>query len=228
MVSSQFDPLTGQFLRAVRDAGGGLTAVCGACVRVLPVRRAAIVLTEHDAGMQPWCASDEFATRVETAQATAGEGPAVSAARAGVPVLITDFASESEHWPGFAEALTGFRTAGSMFAVPLQLGRVRLGAMDLYRDLPGRPEPRLMSAALHIADLVTASLVLSAGQQARKWSQPLSSRWIHEAATLTGARLGIGAADACARLRGYAFTHDLSLAEVAEGVVRRRILLDPD
>ncbi|MGX1811902.1 GAF domain-containing protein [Nocardia sp. NPDC055321] len=189
------------------------------------MRRAAIVLEERDAGLQPWCASDEFASRVEAAQATAGEGPAVSAASAGVPVLVSDFAG-CGHWPGFAEALTGFPTAGSMFAVPLRLGHIRLGAMDLYRDAPGRPEPLLMAAALHIADLVTASLVLSAGQEARRWSQPLSSRWIHEAAALTSARLGIGRADACARLRAYALTHEMSLVEVSKGVVQRRIVLD--
>lgn len=228
MSSSQFDQLTGQFLRAVRDAGGGLAAVCGACVRVLPVRRAAIVLEERDAGMQPWCASDEFANRVEQAQATAGEGPAVSAVLAGAPVLITDFAG-CENWPGFAESLVGPPpVSGSMFAVPLRLGPIRLGAVDLYRDVRGRPGPQLMSAALHIADLVTASLVLAAGEEARQWAQPVSSQWIHEAAEITGVRLGIGLADACARLRAYAFTHGLSLVDVAQGVVECRILIDPE
>ncbi|MET8427177.1 GAF and ANTAR domain-containing protein [Nocardia sp. NPDC004860] len=228
MASSQFDQLTGQFLRAVRDAGGGLSAVCTACVRVLPVRRAAIVLEERDAGMQPWCASDGFAERVEGAQATAGEGPAVSAVAEGVPVVITDLSADCEHWPGFAEALSGEPVSGSLFAMPLRLGTIRLGAVDLYRDSVGRPGPRLLSAALHIADLVTASLVLATGDDARQWAQPLSSRWIHQAAGMTSARLGIEIADAYACLRGYAFTHGLSLVEVARRVVEREIRIEAE
>lgn len=228
MASSQFDQLTGQFLRAVRDAGGGLNAVCAACVRVLPVRRAAIVLEERDAGMQPWCASDEFAERVERAQATAGEGPAVTAVADGMPVVVTDLSADCEHWPGFAEALSGTPLSGSLFAVPLRLGAIRLGAVDLYRESVGRPGPRLVSAALHIADLVTASLVLATGDDARQWAQPLSSRWIHQAAGMTSAQLGIEIPDAYARLRGYAFTHGLSLVEVARRVVERSIRIEAE
>ncbi|MBL1074801.1 GAF and ANTAR domain-containing protein [Nocardia sp. 2] len=232
MGSSQFDQLTGQFLRAVRDAGGGLTAVCTACVRVLPVHRAAIVLEERDAGMQPWCASDEFADRVEAAQATAGEGPAVSAVADGVPILVEDLAAEFDRWPGFAAALANMpgdrHAAGSVLAVPLRLGAIRLGAVDLYRGTTGLPGPRLMSAALHIADLVTASLVLSSGDEARQWAQPVSSRRIHQAAGMTSAQLGIEIADAYARLRGYAFTHGLSLVEVAHGVVDRKVRIEPE
>ncbi|QLY33070.1 GAF and ANTAR domain-containing protein [Nocardia huaxiensis] len=248
MGSSQFDQLTGQFLRAVRDAGGGLTAVCAACVRVLPVQRAAIVLEERDAGMQPWCASDEFADRVESAQATAGEGPAVSAVADGVPILVEDLAGEFDRWPGFAAALANTPgvpgcghplparaygpapgvAVGSMLAVPLRLGAIRLGAVDLYREVIGRPGPRLMSAALHIADLVTASLVLSSGDEARQWAQPVSSRWIHQAAGMTSAQLGIDIADAYARMRGYAFTHGLSLVEVAHRVVDRKVRIEPE
>lgn len=219
MASSQFDQLTGQFLRAVRDAGGGLVAVCAACVRVLPVRGAAIVLEERDAGMQPWCASDELADRVESAQATAGEGPAVAAVADGMPVLLADLGHDCEQWPGFAEALAGLPVSGSMLAVPLRLGAIRLGAVDLYRDAVGRPGPRLMSAALHIADLVTASLILASGGEAHRWSQPLSSQWIHQAAGMTSAQLGIGREDACARLRAHAFTLSLPLVEVARRVV---------
>ncbi|WP_162958705.1 GAF and ANTAR domain-containing protein [Nocardia yunnanensis] len=232
MASSQFDQLTGRFLRAVRDAGGGLGAVCAACVRVLPVTRAAIVLEERDAGMQPWCASDEFARRVEFAQATAGEGPAVSAVAEGVPVLVADLGVDCEQWPGFAEALTvsaaGEPLCGAMFAVPLRLGSIRLGTVDLYRDVTGRPGSRLLSAALHIADLVTASLVLATGDEARQWAQPLSSRWIHQAAGMTSARRGIDIADAYACLRGYAFTHGISLVEVARRVVEREIRIEPE
>ncbi|MBF6177739.1 ANTAR domain [Nocardia otitidiscaviarum] len=228
MGAAQFDQLTGQFLRSVRDGGGGLVAVCGACVHVLPVRRAAIVLEERDAGLQPWCASDEIADRVEAAQATAGEGPAVSAVDDGVPVAVPDLATEVERWPGFAEALGDAAPRGSLLAIPLRLGGARLGALDLYRDAIGRPGPRLVTASLHVADLVTASLVLAAEGETRRWGQPSSSRWIHQAAGMASAQLGIEVTDAYARMRGYAFSHGLSLVQVARGVVDRSICFEPE
>ncbi|MGW5225206.1 ANTAR domain-containing protein [Nocardia niigatensis] len=70
--------------------------------------------------------------------------------------------------------------------------------------------------------------MLATGDDARQWAQPLSSRWIHQAAGMTSARLGIEIADAYARLRGYAFTHGLSLVEVARRVVECDIRIEAE
>ncbi|MEV2222538.1 GAF and ANTAR domain-containing protein [Nocardia vinacea] len=237
----QFDQLTDEFfsalefLKKLSAEGGEMTALCGACVRVLPVQRAAILIQERDAGLQPWATSDSVAARVEAVQATAGQGPAVDAAVAGVPVLVADLAETDVRWPGFADELNrvtvaGAVVAGSMVAVPLQLGVVRFGVLDLYRAEPGKPEPYVISAGLHIADLVIAQLVAgsakSAHAAAQWWDQPLTSRTIHQAAGIVLAQLGIRAPDAYALLRAYAFAHGLSLAEVAALVVDDRLRFD--
>lgn len=232
----QFDQLTNEFLSALefltkRSAdGGGIAALCGACVRALPVQRAAILIQEREAGLQPWWATDPIATLVEAVQATAGQGPAVDAVAAGVPVLVADLAATGERWPGFADELNRVEAAGSMVAVPLRLGVVRFGVLDLYREQPGRPEPSVISAGLHIADLVIAQLVAGSTRSdhaaAQWWDQPLTSRIIHQAAGMVIAQLGIGAPDAYARLRAHAFAHGLSLAEVAQLVVGDRIRFD--
>ncbi|MFX0577500.1 GAF and ANTAR domain-containing protein [Nocardia nepalensis] len=232
----QFDQLTDEFLSALEFLtelsadGGGMAALCGACVRVLPVQRAAILIQEREAGLQPWCASDSVAARVEAMQATAGQGPAVDAVAAGVPVLVADLGATAQRWPGFADELNRMRAAGSMVAVPLQMGVVRFGVLDLYRAQPGRPEPLMISAGLHIADLVIAQLIAgsakSAPAAAQWWDRPLTSRVIHQAAGIVLAQLGIRAPDAYARLRAYAFAHGLSLAEVAQLVVDNRIRFD--
>ncbi|WP_433602741.1 GAF and ANTAR domain-containing protein [Nocardia sp. CA-135953] len=233
----QFDQLTDEFFSALEflknlsAEGGGMTALCGACVRVLPVQRAAILIQERDAGLQPWATSDSVAAWVEAVQATAGQGPAVDAAVAGVPVLVADLAQTDVRWPGFADELNRVAVvAGSMVAVPLQLGVVRFGVLDLYRAEPGKPEPYVISAGLHIADLVIAQLVAesakSAHAAAQWWDQPLTSRTIHQAAGIVLAQLDIRAPDAYARLRAYAFVHGLSLAEVAALVVDDRLRFD--
>ncbi|WP_433205567.1 GAF and ANTAR domain-containing protein [Nocardia sp. CA-107356] len=232
----QFDQLTDEFFSALEFLtklsadGGAMAALCGACVRVLPVQGAAILIQERDVGLQPWCASDPIAARVEAVQATAGQGPAMDAVAAGVPVLVADLGATAERWPGFADELNRVRAAGSMVAVPLRLGVVRFGVLDLYRARPGRPEAAVISAGLHIADLVIAQLIAgsakSAHTTAQWWDRPLTSRIIHQAAGIVIAQLGIGAPDAYARLRAYAFAHGLSLAEVAQLVVDNRIRFD--
>ncbi|WP_406229636.1 GAF and ANTAR domain-containing protein [Nocardia sp. NBC_01009] len=238
MSVAQFDHLTDDFLSALSIGGGGISALADACVRVLPVCRAAILMRECDAGLQPWCASDGVAVLVETVQTTLGQGPAVEAVTQGVPVLLADLAASGERWPGFAAELARIerighpRISGPMVAVPLHLGAVRLGALDLYGEHPGLPRPAMISAGLHIADLVTAQLVAGAvqpGDGVPRWrDQPLTSGVIHQAAGMVIGQLGIRAADAYARLRAYAFAHGMSLAEVAESVVANRIRFDAD
>ncbi|MBF6061512.1 GAF and ANTAR domain-containing protein [Nocardia terpenica] len=223
---TRFEDLTERYLAALRAAGGEIAAACPACVRVLPVRRAAIVIDEHDAGLQPWCASDPMAAGIEAAQATAGEGPAVDAVATGLPVGVADLTDIGGRWPGFAAALTRLDVTGGMFAVPLHLDGIRLGALDLYRDTPGCLDTRTRTAALHIADLITAQLVLMGRTPCA--DHPMPSRVLHQAAGMVVAQLDIPVADAYTYLRAYAFTHGLSLAEVADAVVARRIGFDLD
>jgi hypothetical protein len=154
----------------------------------------------------------------------------VDAVAAGVPVSVSDLTVDDERWPGFAEALSAARVRGSMIAVPLQLGVVRFGSLDLFQAEAGHADPSLMSAGLHIADLVIAQLVAGSARAdhaaAKWWDQPLTSRAIHQAAGMVIAQLGIRAPDAYARLRAYAFAHGMSLAEVAELVVDNHLRFD--
>ncbi|MGV9679940.1 GAF and ANTAR domain-containing protein [Nocardia sp. NPDC003482] len=227
-----FEQLTERFLAALRAGGGGVAGACRASVRVLPVQRAAIVIDEQHAGVQPWCSSDAVAAGVEAVQATVGEGPAVDAVATGVPVPVRDLAGPGDRWPGFADALAGTRVSGAMVAVPLRLGALRFGALDLYRDEPGPLDATALSAGLHIADLITAQLVLARSRRFGTdldddWlEQPMASRAIHQAAGMVVAQSNVTVPDAYARLRAYAFGHGMSLAEVAHAVVARRVRFD--
>ncbi|MBF6170764.1 GAF and ANTAR domain-containing protein [Nocardia blacklockiae] len=225
--------LTERFLAAARAGGGGAAGACTACVRVLPVQRAAIVIDEYHAGVQPWWTSDEVAAGVEAVQATVGEGPAVEALATGLPVPVADLSAGCERWPVFADALARTRASGSMIAMPLRLGTIRFGALDLYRASPGGLDPPTVSAGLHVARLITTQVALARaaaapGGDARWLEQPLSSRAIHQAAGMVVAQRGVPVPDAYAHLRAHAFAHGQSLAEVAAAVVARRIRFDPE
>ncbi|TQM31439.1 ANTAR domain-containing protein [Nocardia bhagyanarayanae] len=229
---AEFELLTERFLSALRRGGGDISAACQAAVQVLPVQRAAIMIDERDVGVQPWCSSDEVAARVETVQATVGEGPAVDAVATGVPVSVVDLTANCGRWPGFAAALAREPVSGAMTAMPLRSGAVRFGALDLYRASPGRPNRSMMSAGLHIADIITAHLVSArsgAAEQAGEWlRRPLTSASIHQAAGMVIAQRGVCPRDAYATLRTYAVRQGISLAEAAERVLRRRIRFDKE
>jgi len=230
---TRYEHLTQQFRTAVRVGGGGVAAACHASVRVLPVQRAAIVIDENEAGVQPWFASDEVAAWVEAMQATAGEGPAVDAVATGLPVAAADLTGTRERWPEFAAALARTHSSGALIAVPLRLGAVRVGALDLYRDAPGPLDTRMIAAGMHVADLIAEQLAPICALdreipgQAPHWlDRPLASRVIHQAAGMIVAQLDVGVREAYVRLRAYAFGHAMSLSEVAAQVVARRIRLD--
>ncbi|MCM6775324.1 GAF and ANTAR domain-containing protein [Nocardia sp. CDC159] len=235
---TRFEQLSDRFLTALKAGRGGVAGACHACVHVLPVQRAAIVIDEHHAGVQPWYSSDAMAAGVEAVQATVGEGPAVDAVATGRPVPVSDLAGPGDRWPGFADALADTDASGAMFAIPLQLGAIRFGALDLYRDTPGEPDASIMSASLHIADLITDQLIRARTRRSTPaaihpddllWlEQPLASRAIHQAAGMVVAQSNIAVPDAYARLRAYAFGHGMSLAEVSRAVIARRIRFEAD
>ncbi|MEV0245573.1 GAF and ANTAR domain-containing protein [Nocardia sp. NPDC050712] len=159
---SSFDQLTSQFLSVLYHDGNRVGGLCTAAATVLSVQRAAISVDEEDAGLQVWCASDKVAADVEEVQAMLGEGPGISAIQDSAPVLVADLAARSQRWPGFLSAVADKGISGAMFALPLSLGAVRLGVLDIYCSQPGELDRRTLAAGLHVADLVT-TLLLSGG-----------------------------------------------------------------
>ena len=83
------------------------------------------------------CTTNAVSALVEELQFELGEGPCVDAHHQGRPVLEPDLAAPEI--PA-GSAFTGPAvTAGvrAVFGFPLQVGEVRLGALNLYCDRPG-------------------------------------------------------------------------------------------
>ncbi|MDQ7810735.1 GAF domain-containing protein [Amycolatopsis sp. A133] len=83
-------------------------------------------------------ATDHVSAGLEDLQLTVGEGPCLDAFASGGPVLIADLAAATARWPAFTPAACELGAA-AVFSVPLQIGVVRLGSLDLYRETPGPP-----------------------------------------------------------------------------------------
>ncbi len=200
---------------------------------------AAVAVVLAAAPRETMYASDEVASQLEELTLTLGEGPGVDAF-AGGPALVADLdAAECVvRWPAFAPAavLAGVR---AMFALPLRVGAIRLGVLDLYRARPGDLAGGQLADALLLADMACALLLDGAASDgAASDGSAAAGRWperaslahpeVHQATGMVTVQLGVSAAVALIRLRAYAYAHDRRLREVAADVVARRLRFDPD
>ncbi|PRY39567.1 ANTAR domain-containing protein [Umezawaea tangerina] len=225
-----------ELLVADRAAGGAVSTValvCARCVVELSVTGAgATVLSEHHvdgdraapANRGLVHATDPVSAGLEDLQLTVGEGPCLDSFESGGPVLVADLAADGARWPAFTPGALALGAA-AVFSFPLQFGVVRLGSLDLYRDVPGPLTRTEVTDALILSDMATQGVVEDLdGHATADLSWLLDPHVeVHQAAGMVQAQLGVSTDVALMRLRGHAFTHDLPLAEVARRVVARTL-----
>lgn len=221
----------------VERAHGAPVAVehlCAVAISAAGVDGAVITVILSAAPHETIYASDRVASELEELTLTLGEGPGMDAS-AGSPALASDLTSGecTARWPVFAPAAVQVG-ARAVFALPLQVGAIRLGQLCLYRGHPGGLDAGQLADALVLADEVCA-LLLNAAQR-----DPLrpDGRWrgqdglqhpeVHQATGMITVQLGVNAEMALVRLRAYAYAHDRRLRDVAGDVVARRLRFEPD
>ncbi|SEP52353.1 ANTAR domain-containing protein [Amycolatopsis saalfeldensis] len=174
-------------------------------------------------------ATNEVSAGLEDLQLTVGEGPCLDAFASGGPVLVSDLAAATARWPGFGPAACELGAA-AVFSFPLQIGVVQLGSLDLYRDTPGPLTRAELTDALILGDLATEGVVADLdghGVDDLSWLADPHVE-VHQAAGMVQTQLRSSTEVALIRLRGYAYTHNLTLAEVARQVVARTLLFTED
>jgi hypothetical protein len=211
--------------------------LCVACVPWLGVDAAAISLIDDGESRGTFGASDRDARVLDALQFTCGEGPCLEAAGTSMPVLVPDLHSNDEpRWPAFKDAAerAGVR---AVFAVPVRVGRVGLGALDLFRGTPGPLSSVQMSGALLVAD-AAAQILLDViddhgdadgrAGPLEQWQQMASLARIdvYQATGMVMAQLDVSAVDALVRLRAYAFSQDLTASEVAQLLISRDLRME--
>jgi hypothetical protein len=211
---------------AGRAPGSG---VCAACAAVVGVAGAGIMFKVGDHHHGSLGSSDEVSGLVEELQFTLGEGPCVDAYDTGRPVSEPDLADpRAVRWPAFsAPALdAGVR---AVFAFPLQLGAIRLGALDLHCDRPGELRVEQHRDALSVAEVVTHALLdlqaaVSPGGLAAELAGPETLRIeVQQASGMLAAQLDLSVADALVRLRAWAYAEGRPIRDVARDVITRRL-----
>ena len=151
-------------------------------VEVLPVTGAGVTLVSEGMAPRYVAASDADAFRFERLQAEFGEGPCLTAYTSGEPVAVPDLAAEYRY-PGFGPAAVAAGLA-AVFTFPLRHDDGRLGALDLYRDVPGALDLEAQVAAQTLADVAAAYLLNAQAReeslQAAEWFR---DRSLHDALT---------------------------------------------
>ncbi len=203
--------------------------LCEACTDILDVTGAGVMLMSGDVPRGSLCTTNAVSNLIEELQFTLGEGPCVDAHHQSRVVLEPDLAHPaSSRWLAFTPPAVeaGVR---AIFAFPLQVGMVRLGALDLYRDGTGSLSDDQHADSLVMADLI-ANWVLNVqanappGAVAEELDNGADFHFVvHNAAGAVSAQLGVSITEALIRLRAHAFSNNRLLRDVAEDVVARRL-----
>jgi GAF domain-containing protein len=205
--------------------------LCDAFSAVAGVTGAGVMLMSGDVQRGSLSVSDEVSRQMEELQYTFGEGPCLDAYRQDRIVAEPDLADPLDlRWLAFSPAAlqAGIR---AVFGFPLQVGAVRLGALNLYRDRPGP-----LSGEQHADTVVLAGVAAHWVLQAQATANPgmLATELkadadlhfaVHNAAGIVSVQEGISVADALIRLRAFAFANDRRVTDVARDVIARRLRL---
>jgi GAF domain-containing protein len=180
------------------------------------------------------CNTNETSALIEQLQYDLGEGPSVDAHHQDRPVLEPDLSdTSSRRWLAFTGPAidAGVR---AVFAFPLHIGSVRLGALNLYCDRPGRLNDEQHADALALSDVAARTVLLlqanaPLGTVAVELESGADFQYVvHQASGMVAVQLGVSVGQALIRLRAYAFGNERSLVGVAESVVARTLRFDPE
>jgi hypothetical protein len=207
--------------------------VCEACLQAVPVDGVGVSLMPDAPGERLLLGgSDGLAQQIEDLQFTLGDGPCVTAFNEAHPVLLADVWDRdvSYRWPTFAEQVRAVPVRG-LFAFPLQLGAIGIGALNLHRSRPGELQEE--REALVVADAVTTALVnyqfgapfLEAELFDVSWSAHAE---VHQATGAVAAQRGISTGEALTRLRAYAFRAARPIHALARDVLNGTVDLTSD
>ncbi|MGB3440901.1 MAG: GAF and ANTAR domain-containing protein [Actinophytocola sp.] len=205
--------------------------LCAACLSALPVSGvgAALMTVDGPSGIV-LAATDGQARQLEELQFALGEGPCVEASGGSRAVLEPDLvATGTSRWPRFGAAVlaAGVR---AVFAFPLRVGAIRVGVLDLYRDVPGMLTAPELAEALAFADAATEVILhLQDDGAGSVLTGPADGRAeVHQATGMMTIQLGVSLVEALLRLRAHAYASGKSVSAIAADVVSRRLFFDSE
>jgi hypothetical protein len=219
-------------LDALASAHESRGSLCDPFVDVLPVTGASISLLSRDFGTETICASTPLAARLDELQFDLGVGPCWDAVARSRPIIEPDLRTSTEPaWTPFVEAIQK-DDIGALFAFPLVIGALDVGAVDLYSAQPGSLSKADIRNATSLATVAARQVLrraIAADPEGRATEHEESEgygssrREIHQATGMVLAQLDISPEDALLVLRGRAYADGRPLREIANDVIERRL-----
>jgi hypothetical protein len=198
---------------------------------LIPVTGVAVSTIGDFLGNETVSASDPQAARLDEYQFDLSEGPCWDAMRTARPVLRPDLHSApGSSWPVFLNAIVDEKVR-AIFAFPLIVGTLQIGAVDLYSIEPFRitdQQTRHVSALASLAGRHILRHAIQALGSDFDIADPglgggFPRRIIHQATGMVMAQMDLSAEDAALVIQGHAFAASQSMLEVARSILDRSL-----
>jgi GAF domain-containing protein len=189
-------------------------------VALLAADAAGILLGDAHGVLRVVAASSDAAALMDVLQLQNEQGPCLDCYRTASPVSAPDL-NESGRWPMFAAAVANAGGFRSVHALPLRLRGESIGALNLFHHSPGPLPASDLALGQALADVATIGILqersIRRGEViAEQLQTALNSRVVVEQAKgVLAQHHGVPMDTAFDRLRRYARSRNLRLAEVA-------------
>ena len=138
------------------DVVASLKKVTEACEALFGVTGSGIMIADEQNITRYVAASDGPGRLLEIVESETGEGPCTDAFVLGMPVAATDLQDQTR-WPTLARALAG-KDVRAVLGVPLRLGAITVGTLDVYLDRPHQWEDSERAALVRYGGVVETTL----------------------------------------------------------------------
>jgi len=205
--------------------GTVLDRLLRSCCQATDLDGAGVSVLSSSGAHEPLYSSNQVARTIERLQVTLGEGPCVDASTTGAPVLIADLTDPRDgaagRWPMFTNEAT--RTgARAIFAFPIRIGAISLGAVDLYRRTAGPLSRPQLGNALASVEEVGLAVLETPDYYGDADGPTVIDMTVHRAAGMVMGQLDSSIEEAMVRLRAASYAEGLPLTELADDVIRGR------
>jgi GAF domain-containing protein len=202
------------------DTDEALHRVIGACVDLFGVDGSGLMVADQQNALRYVAASDGPGRVLEDVQSETGQGPCVDTFVTNETVTTADMAEETR-WPESREVIAehGVR---AVLGVPVRLGGVPVGSLDVYRARPHAWDDSERAALARYSEVVEAILgaalsAHAAGELADQLQYALDHRVVIERAVgFLMARAEVDAVTAFNIMRTMARNERRKVAEVAQ------------
>lgn len=205
------------------------------CVRthdLFEVEAVGVMLEAPDGTLRLTAASTNDSASLDLFEAQAREGPCFDAYRSGEQIVDAHLTAVGDRWPGFTPMALE-RGLRAVHAFPLRLRDDRIGAMNLFRDVPGSLDRDDVESAQALADMATIAIMSrrqydAARLRAYQLQGALDSRVIIEQAKgVVAERHNLRPNRAFETIRRHARSHQRTVRDVAQDIVDGALMLDP-